>query len=147
MANGTVHLWDNELKDELAILNEYAWCDDLLFTPDSSRILFAAYDGVRVWNIQSAIRTFGYIPEYLLIAPLQEKEFIFSLALSPDDSVLAVGYQDGSVRLWSMDNGEQLTVLEGHEGRVMSLAFSPDGTLLASGGTDGTVRLWGVVGE
>jgi WD40 repeat protein len=129
------------------VLDESAWCNDLLFTPDSSRILFAAYDGVRVWNIQSAIRTFGYIPEYLLIAPLQEKEFIFSLALSPDGSVLAVGYQDGSVRLWNMDNGEQLAVLKGHEGRVMSLAFSPDGTLLASGGTDGTVRLWGVVGE
>jgi WD40 repeat protein len=144
MTNGTVHLWDGELKDEIAVLDGYAWAHDLIFTPDSAQILFAANDGVRVWNIAHAIETFGYIPEYKLVAPLQEQEFIFSLALNADGTVLAVGYHDGTVRLWNMDTGEQLTVLEGHEGRVVSLAFSPDGTLLASGGTDGTVRLWGV---
>lgn len=144
MTNGTVHLWGVESKKEYAILDEFAWADDLLFTPDSAQILFAANDGVRVWNVQAAVETFGYIPEYLLIAPLQEKEFIFSLALNPDGTVLAVGYQDGSIRLWNMDTGEQLTRLEGHADRVVSLAFSPDGTLLASGGVDGTVRLWGV---
>jgi len=147
MTNGTVHLWAVEGQRELAILEDYAWADDLLFSPDSSQILFAANDGVRVWNVADAIETFGYIPEYKLIAPLQEKEFIFSLALSPDGTVLAVGYHDGTVRLWDMDTGEQLIVLEGHEDRVVSLAFNPDGTLLASGGTDGTVRLWGVPAE
>lgn len=146
MTNGTVHLWAFEGQNELAILDEYAWADDLLFTPDGSQILFVANDGVRVWNVAEAIKTFGNIPEYKLIAPLQEKEFIFSIALSPDGTVLAAGYQDGTVRLWNMDTGEQLTVLEGHKDRVVSLAFSPDGTLLASGGTDGTVRLWGVKG-
>jgi WD40 repeat protein len=147
ITNATVHLWGVESKTEYAVLDEYAWCDDLIFTPDSSRILFAANDGVRVWNIESAIETHGYIPEYVLIAPLEEEEFIFSLALSPDGEVLAVGYQDSTVRLWNMESGEQLIVLEGHEGRVVSLAFSPDGTLLASGGADGTVRLWGVAAD
>jgi WD40 repeat protein len=147
MTNGTVHLWAVEGQQELAVLDEYAWADDLLFTPDGSQILFAANDGVRAWNLESAKQTSGNVPDYILIAPLQEKEFIFSVALSPDGTILAAGYQDGSVRLWSMDTGEQLTVLEGHEDRVVSLAFSPDGTLLASGGTDGTVRLWGVPGD
>ena len=147
MTNGTVHLWDNELKKEIATLDGYAWAPYLIFTPDSSQILFAANDGVRVWNVDKAIKTFGYIPEYKLIAPLKDKEFIFSIALSPDGTVLAAGYQDGTVRLWNMDTGEQLTILEGHKDRVVSLAFSPDGTLLASGGMDGTVRLWGVPGE
>lgn len=143
MSNGTVHLWDGELKDEIAILEDYAW-GDILFTPDSTQILFSARDGIRVWSVAKAIETFGYIPEYKLIAPLDESEFIFSLALSPDGTVVAAGYQDGTVRLWDMDTGERLIVLEGHTGRVMSLDFSPDGTLLASGGSDGTVRLWGI---
>lgn len=144
MTNGTVHLWASESGRELAILDGYAWVHTLLFTPDSTQILFSARDGIRVWNVAKAIETFGYIPEYKLIAPLDESEFIFSLALSPDGTMVAAGYQDGTVRLWDMDTGERLIVLEGHTGRVMSLDFSPDGTLLASGGSDGTVRLWGI---
>ncbi|MCA0456465.1 MAG: WD40 repeat domain-containing protein [Chloroflexi bacterium] len=144
MSNGTVHLWAFEGQNELAVLDEYAWADDLFFTPNGSQILFVAKDGVRIWNVADAIETYGNIPEYKLIAPLQEKEFIFSIALSPDGTVLAAGYQDGTVRLWNVETGDQLIVLKGHKDRVVSLAFSPDGTLLASGGTDGTVRLWGV---
>jgi WD40 repeat protein len=144
MTNGTVHLWGSESKREFAALDGYAWANDLLFTSDSSQIIYASYDGVRIWNIRAAAETFGNVPEYLLIAPLDEGEFISSLALSPEGDVLAVGYADSSVRLWDFSTGEQLKILGGHEEQVVSLAFSPDGTLLASGGADGTVRLWGV---
>jgi WD40 repeat protein len=147
MTNGTVHLWGSESKREFAVLDGYAWANDLLFTPDSSQIVYAGYDGVRIWNISAAVETFGNVPEYLLIAPLDEGEFISSLTLSPDGDVLAVGYADSSVRLWDFSTGEQLKILEGHEEQVVSLAFSPDGTSLASGGADGTVRLWGVPAE
>ena len=109
-------------------------------------MFYAAGDGVRIWNVASALQKDGKKDDFRVIATPVEGEFIQSMALNLDGTVLAVGYLDSTIKLWNLETGEQLTVLTGHSDRVVSLAFSADGTLLASGGTDGTVRLWGVPG-
>jgi GTPase SAR1 family protein len=48
------------------------------------------------------------------------------------------------VRLWEVESGRCLRVLEGHTGRVLSVAWSPDGRRALSGADDMTVRLWEV---
>jgi len=82
-----------------------------------------------------------------------------ALELSPSGELLAVGYSDGSVRLWSMHGSEgeaaaataapetERVTLSGHRSAVLSLCFSADGAQLASGGNDTLVVLWDVVGE
>ena len=146
--DGKVRLWDGETKEEIAALEDYSKeADNLLFTPDGTQVVYGATDGIRIWNIKTALRKDGKKDDFRVIAQPAEGEFIQSIALNPDGTVLAAGYLDGSIKLWNVETGEQLTILEGHIDRVVSLAFSPDGTLLASGGTDGTVRLWGMPGE
>jgi WD40 repeat protein len=64
------------------------------------------------------------------------------VALSPDPSRLAAGY-DQTVRVWDLRNVQSAPqVLSGHKGAVNSLAFSLDSQRLASASDDGTVRLW-----
>ena len=58
--------------------------------------------------------------------------------------MLASGSDDGTVRLWDMDNGALLHILAEHAGGIWSVAWSGDGRMLASGSDDGTVRLWEV---
>ena len=66
-----------------------------------------------------------------------------SSAFTPDGKVLAVGSDDGAVRLFDVASGEQLGgPVGGHPDWVMSVAFSPDGSKLVSGGQDGTIRIW-----
>ena len=43
-----------------------------------------------------------------------------------------------------MSSGEQLHLLQGHEGYVSQVEFSPNGDRIVSSGADGTVRLWDV---
>ena len=66
------------------------------------------------------------------------------LVFSPDGEILAVGYQDGTIRLWDVETGQVLRTLAGHTDRMTTVAFSPDGALLVSGAEDKGVRLWDI---
>ena len=69
---------------------------------------------------------------------------VCSVAFSPDGRLLAASTANGEIRIWQVEDGQQLHVLTGHVVWVWTIAFSPDGRFLASGGTDQTVRLWDV---
>ena len=66
----------------------------------------------------------------------------YSVAFSPDSSVIATGSVDRTVRLWDTKTCYFLRALVGHEDSISGIAFSPDGRTLASCSYDGTVRLW-----
>jgi WD40 repeat protein len=66
------------------------------------------------------------------------------LAFNPAGDVLASNSDDGTVRLWDVQSGAELAVLEGPRGFAMGVVFSPDGRLLFAGCGDGTLRIWGV---
>jgi len=70
------------------------------------------------------------------------KASAYSLALSPDGKLIAVG-SEGKIQLWTVEGGQHLADLE-HQGTIWSLAFSPNGRVLASGSKAGTVMLWDV---
>ncbi|MEU6552848.1 WD40 repeat domain-containing protein [Streptomyces sp. NPDC046915] len=66
-------------------------------------------------------------------------------ALSPDGRTLAACGNDRAVRLWNVEDGQQICdPLLGHSRRVNSVAFSPDGRILASCANDRKVLLWDV---
>jgi serine/threonine protein kinase len=72
---------------------------------------------------------------------------IRGLALVPAGNRLASVGLDGTVRLWDVTQGEQLTLqphreCRGHEGGVLSVAFSPDARKVISGGQDRSLRCW-----
>ncbi len=66
----------------------------------------------------------------------------WSLAFSPDESMLACSHFAGLVSLWDVATGQLQQVFEGHEDWVHSVAFHPSGRYLASGGIDANVLIW-----
>ncbi|GHO90155.1 hypothetical protein KSF_002030 [Reticulibacter mediterranei] len=68
---------------------------------------------------------------------------VFTLAMSPDECLLATGSFDGAVKLWDLYSGALLWTTW-HTGRIYSVTFAPDGRTLASGGMDAMIWLWDV---
>jgi WD40 repeat protein/serine/threonine protein kinase len=67
---------------------------------------------------------------------------IDTLAFSRDDTILASGSQDNTLRTWDALSGDPLRTLLGHKGTVLAAAFSLDAARVFSIGADGTLRAW-----
>lgn len=69
---------------------------------------------------------------------------VLSVAISPDNRLLAASSNDGIVRIWQLSDNQLYHICEGHTNVVRDVAFSPDGRWLASASLDQTIRLWEV---
>jgi len=101
----------------------------------------AAFFGGADLTIRSA-NTADHLPKLSLVG----KHFndIASLAVSPDDTLLASGGRDRRVVFWRIRDGKCLAEQVAHTGSVSSMAFSPNGEQFLSAGSDGSIRLWNV---
>jgi len=63
----------------------------------------------------------------------------------PDGQRIITCSNDGSLRLWSLESGEQIGSDWRDKGSALyTIALSPDGKKIASGSEDGGVRLWDI---
>ena len=137
----TVRLWDAATGAQIRMLEGHTvdvTC--VAFSPDGLTLASGDKGGrIRLWNAVTGRRKRTLD---------QHRWDVKSVAFSPDGLRLASGGR-GGIRLWDVNTGAQLRMLEAHTPKgyasgVDSLAFSPDGLTLAggSGGWDDTVRLW-----
>ena len=64
-----------------------------------------------------------------------------------DPDIYAVGYGDGSLRLWDARIATVIISFNGHKSAVTALAFDKDGVRLASGAKDTDIIVWDLVAE
>jgi WD40 repeat protein/serine/threonine protein kinase len=71
-------------------------------------------------------------------------EWIWSAALRPDGSLLAVGLDDGTVLLRRIPDGKQMAGLWEHRSAIAHLAFRAEGNELVSTDWSGVIKVWRV---
>ena len=64
------------------------------------------------------------------------------VAITPDGKTLAVGGDNGAIRLWNLQTREFTNTLKSHTAAIYALAFSSDGQTLVSGSADATMKIW-----
>lgn len=67
---------------------------------------------------------------------------VWSVSFDAASPLVAMGIEDGSVRIWDLPTRSVKSLLPAHRGVVWSSLFSPDGQLLATAGDDGLIKLW-----
>uniref|UniRef100_A0A8C5GRB7 U3 small nucleolar RNA-associated protein 13 C-terminal domain-containing protein n=1 Tax=Gouania willdenowi TaxID=441366 RepID=A0A8C5GRB7_GOUWI len=104
---------------------------------------------VKVWDLPAELPVEGE-EVHQLTARITEKAHdkdVNSVAVSPNDKLLASGSQDRTAKLWSLrPEGplELLGVFRGHRRGIWMVCFSPVDQVLASSSADGTAKLWGL---
>lgn len=66
-------------------------------------------------------------------------------AIQPD--LFAVGYADGSIRIWDALSGQVVVSFNGHRNAVTHLRFDREGSRLVSGGRDTDIIIWNLLSE
>jgi WD40 repeat protein len=141
---GRVHLWyPIEETEVLTFSGTSGYGGAVAFSPDGSLLAVggAASDGRNYDYEPAELHLFDSSSGDLILDLEGHQSLIRSLSFNADGSVLASASWDDTVRLWDVETGQQLAVLD--IPGATSVGFSPDGTLLATAGYQDVVRLWG----
>ncbi len=134
-AEGRVATWRLASRQEIA--RRRIDGRTLAINADGTRLLVAASDGVRSWDLvrlEAGIRLEGQAP-------------VTVAAFAPNGRIVTAG-NDATVRVWDAGSGRMLLDLYGHQGRISGLGVTmagngpEQGWLVLSAGADGSFRLW-----
>jgi WD40 repeat protein len=136
--DGRIAVWPITARQPSSSMTRHASVAQLAWLPASGQLLSVGDNDqvIRLWQGVTATETanlFDFVG-YSLATAVQ---------WAPDNSRVAVGNDDGTIQVWSLETGNIVAVLGGHTSGVSSLAWSPDSRWLAtSGRSDHNVRVW-----
>uniref|UniRef100_A0A673KY76 WD repeat-containing protein 3 n=1 Tax=Sinocyclocheilus rhinocerous TaxID=307959 RepID=A0A673KY76_9TELE len=101
-------------------------------------VAVGACEHVFIWDVRKA--------EKVLILEGKKHEVTY-LCPSPDGVHIAVGYEDGGVRIFSLLNGESNISFSGHKSAVSVIRYDALGARLVTGSRDTDVIVWDIINE
>lgn len=140
--DGKIKVWDVASGFCLATFEEHTSAVTAVQFAKKGQVLFSAsLDGtVRAWDL-IRYRNFR-------VFTATERVQFTCLAVEPSGEVVSAGSTDSfDVFVWSVQTGQLLDTLSGHEGPVSCLAFSMENAVLASASWDKTIRIWSIFGR
>lgn len=112
--------------------DDFRGISQAVFSPDGRTVAFASGRRIAFWE-----PTRGSLPE---VIGFHDRE-VWSVAFSPDGSILISGSEDGVIKCWSVSSRSGRSVAE-QLGPIKKLIFSPLGKSFISIARNGPAILW-----
>jgi WD40 repeat protein len=139
-----VWLWDTasggEARTIKVPMEGQQYLSAVAFSPDGKTVAEAGTNknSPHVWDVATGKMVTNF--------PLKDRgDFSRCLAFSPDGKTLAVGYNEGDLRLWEVSSGKEAAKFKAPR-TVAYLKYRPDGKMLALSAGDSSIHLWDVAG-
>jgi WD40 repeat protein/serine/threonine protein kinase/DNA-binding SARP family transcriptional activator len=149
--DGTAKVWQipedgTELEENAASLLTFEHEDAVemfAFSPDNNYLATASRDFTAViWDLPASIAAGE--PVKLSTIPLTDQaEPVRLITFNADGSMLGIVSQDGVVKIWNIDTGEELPAFVSNN-LTRGLAFDPNGSYLATRNDGGLVQIWDI---
>ncbi|KAH7123859.1 hypothetical protein B0J11DRAFT_530080 [Dendryphion nanum] len=107
----------------------------------SGRAYTAANEEVLCWDVKKG----ELLSRWRDSSCTEEVTAICRSEVDPD--VFAVGYADGSIRIWDSRTATVIISFNGHKSGITTLVFDQSGVRLASGAKDTDIVIWDLVSE
>ncbi|NJL88599.1 MAG: hypothetical protein HC916_01475 [Coleofasciculaceae cyanobacterium SM2_1_6] len=148
----TIKLWSPAGENLATLTGHTDGVTGLSFSADGQLLVSASWDGtVRIWRRtpQSSQSSQPSQPsqswELVRTIPVADSR-IYSVSLSADGQMIALGLQDESIQVWTIA-GQLRQRWQGQSGGITGVSFSPDGQTIATSGEAGLIKLWSPTGE
>ena len=72
----------------------------------------------------------------------RHKDTVCHVEFDPNGSFIASGSDDGTIRLFSLEEIREKMTIKAHKSEVNSVAISNDGAFILSGSNDNSIKIW-----
>lgn len=143
----TIRIWDTKSGKEIRRLKSFEpgevgsskQCGSILFSRDGKTMVADNIDGwIEVWDIETGKRRLRF-RQYEYVSGLFPGP---SLAISPDERILASWGGSHALRLWNVADGKEIHAAKSHGTTVHAVALSPDGRTLSTAGVYRQMGSW-----
>ncbi len=144
---GMVKLWNfknGSLVKNIKSAEKRGWVASVSFSSDGQNLATSDDNNgrINIWNANQ---------NWKLIRTIQDSEnTILHVSYSPnrisinnlDRQLLASANKNGTVKIWSSQDGTLVKTINAHDKAVLHVSFSPDGKFLATASEDNTAKIW-----
>ncbi len=163
-SDGTVRMWNLDHEPPLSILpknfsafisasfdstskkpNNSLWQERLIWQSGAQGVTAVAVTPDKQYAITALTDSTSFNYDFWGIVPYLEKVFnvrIQNRWSNSSNKVQIVG--NGTLKVWKLENGEEVFTLKGHKEKVNAVAITPDISKAISASTDKTLKVWDI---
>lgn len=113
------------------------------FSPTGKELVSGSLDRtIKMWELSTSRGGAGSRGGKCVRTFEGHRDFVLSVALTPDSHWVLSGSKDRGVQFWDPRTGTTQLMLQGHKNSVISVAPSPSGGYFATGSGDMKARIW-----